>query len=134
MQPKHRHILIVDDDSDDRELFMEALHEVDESVLCTYATNGQNALKVLKDPAFNRPDYIFLDLNMPLMDGKQCLVQLKKLPVIRKIPVIIFTTSSMIEDELEVQKLGASLFFTKPDFFGELVERVKFILSAVPSV
>lgn len=131
MQLKHKHILIVDDDSDDRELFMEALREVDESVLCTYATNGQNALKTLKDPAF-KPDFIFLDLNMPIMDGKQCLKQLKKLPRIREIPVIIFSTSTLLEDEMEVQQLGASFFFTKPDFFGQLVEKMKFILSAVP--
>ena len=134
MHSKHKHILIVDDDSDDRELFMEALHEVDESVLCTYATNGHNALKTLKDPAFNRPDFIFLDLNMPMMDGKQCLKHLKKMPVIKEIPVIIFSTSTLHEDELEVQQLGASFFFTKPDYFGQLVETVKFILSAVPSL
>src|SRR5690349_11780127 len=134
MQLKHKHILIVDDDSDDRELFMEALREIDETVLCTYATNGQNALKTLKDPAFNRPDYIFLDLNMPIMDGKQCLRQLKKMSRTKEIPVIIFTTSSLVEDEIEVQQLGATFFFTKPDFFGQLVETVKFILSEVPSL
>ena len=122
-------ILIVDDDSDDRDLFTQALHEADNSVLCVYATDGHSALSKLGEPGFTIPDYIFLDLNMPMMDGKECLVQLKKLPVIQNVPIIVFTTSGLHEDAKATRSLGASLFFTKPDIFARLVDTVKFILS-----
>src|SRR5689334_10510776 len=112
-------IFIIDDDSDDRDLFREALRETDESVFCQFATDGTSALQTLRKPGTLVPDYIFLDLNMPLMSGKECLIQLKKLPALKDIPIIIFTTSALSEDEEETQRLGATLFFTKPDVYGE---------------
>jgi len=65
-------ILIVDDDEDDKKLFIESVKEVDENITCITARDGQEALRFLKDENNRLPDYIFLDLRMPRINGKQC--------------------------------------------------------------
>ena len=83
---------IVDDDSDDQELFMEAVNEVDDSIKCVSASDCEEALELLKNRRMYLPDIIFLDLNMPRLNGKQCLAELKKQSHLRGIPVIIYST------------------------------------------
>ena len=121
-------IMIIDDDADDVELFCEALNEIDKNIECTCAHNGQEALKLLNKPDAPLPDYIFLDLNMPGLTGKQCLSMLKNNPRLRHIPVIIYTTSKLKEDIEETKKLGASSFVTKPSKMSDLRRAIGSIL------
>jgi CheY-like chemotaxis protein len=76
-------ILYADDDKDDRDLLSEALEQIDPSISCITAHDGKEALSILQE---NRtlPDYIFLDVNMPVMDGKKCLTELKKNSKLKK--------------------------------------------------
>ena len=111
--------LIVDDDSDDQELFIEALHEIDEFCKCLTAFDGEDALKKLSD-GMPRPDFIFLDLNMPRMNGKQFLAEIKNDHKLRQIPVIIYSTSSEKKDIQETTQLGAAFFLQKPNRFNDL--------------
>jgi len=110
---------LVDDDEDDHELFQIALEAADPTIQYVTAMNGQEALDMLQDPDLV-PDYIFLDLNMPLMGGRECLVELKKNPELKSIPVVIFSTSSDPKDKEETQLLGAVDFITKPSKIYEL--------------
>ena len=71
--------MIIDDDQDDRDFFFEALIEVDRTTDFFAAPNGIEAIKFLKHPDTNPPDLIFLDLNMPLMNGFQCLQEIRKI-------------------------------------------------------
>ena len=71
-------ILMVDDDEDDRRLFFEAAKEVSESIHCVSAEDGEKALTMLQSEHGLLPDYIFLDLNMPRLNGRQCLAEIKK--------------------------------------------------------
>ena len=71
-------LMIVDDDSDDRDFFSRALNKIDSSAECLFAVNGEDALKILRNGIKRLPDFIFLDLNMPRMDGKTCLSGEKK--------------------------------------------------------
>lgn len=106
--------LLIDDDPDDREIFALALEEVDKSCRLVTAKSGGEAIELLKnDPTFV-PNFIFLDLNMPLMDGKECLSELKKIDHINRTPIIIFSTSSYDKDVEDTKRLGASYFLTKP--------------------
>src|SRR5688572_5754140 len=105
-------ILIVDDDEDDIDIFREAIEELDPSVKCLSAFNGLEALSLLAKLHTKLPDYIFLDLNMPKLNGKCCLAELKKSSVYRQIPVIIYTTSRLESDIEETRRLGASYFLT----------------------
>ena len=121
-------IFLVDDDVDDREIFSIALKEVDDSIVCISAADGVEALSKLSDNAF-RPDCIFLDLNMPRMDGKQCLVELKSAPGLQDIPVVIYSTSAAPKDIADTLAMGASDFVTKPPGIDELIERLRHVLT-----
>jgi CheY-like chemotaxis protein len=115
-------ILIVDDDVEDQELLKEAIKEVDESVKCISAKNGEDALELLHTFLHKLPQLIFLDLNMPRMNGKVFLSKLKQLEVLKEIPIIIYTTSKSQTDVEETRKLGALQFITKPNSFEEIVQ------------
>jgi CheY-like chemotaxis protein len=119
------HILIVDDDEDDRDLLTIAIHEVDPTVRCAMARNGQEALHGLQVMEYPRPSLIFLDLNMPRLNGVQFMKELNKDRELKGIPVVIYTTSKLQEDVEKMLALGAIHFFTKPTSFEELCKSVK---------
>jgi CheY-like chemotaxis protein len=114
--------LLIDDDTDDQEIFTLALENVNKAFSCRVSGNPIEALAGLADAHTPLPDYIFLDLNMPRMNGKECLKEIKKNKRLKDIPVIIYTTSSLSADREEIYKLGASDFITKPYSLNELAE------------
>jgi CheY-like chemotaxis protein len=126
---KKRLFFIIDDDADDQELFMEAVSEVDDSIQCISASDCEDALDLLKNGKIALPDVIFLDLNMPRLNGKQCLSELKKQANLKHIPVIIYSTSSEKRDMEETARLGAAHFLTKPNKFEELCQALSFVIS-----
>jgi CheY-like chemotaxis protein len=104
-------ILLVEDDEDDQEFFMEALSKIENATLYDVANNGKEALDRLENSAIF-PDLIFTDINMPVMNGIECLSEIIKNPQTRNIPVVILS-SSTLQVEL-VHKLGAKAFIKKP--------------------
>lgn len=118
--------LLVDDDEDDKEIFCMALEEADPSIHCYSASDPVQALAMLKDTSFI-PNYIFLDLNMPFMSGKECLVEIRKQPHLLDVPVIIFSTSSSHRDIRDTAALGASSFITKPPLISALAQKLSAI-------
>lgn len=113
-------VLNVDDDLEDREFFSEALREVDPSITCLLAGSGMEALSLLQQ-GHTLPDFIFLDINMPMMDGKQCLKALKSIPEYQSIPVIMYSTSTDEREIAECYRLGAEDFLIKPHSYEKLV-------------
>lgn len=107
-------ILLADDDPDDAEMFALVLGEVDSGVALIHVTNGEAVFDMLAQRPSQVPDVIFLDLNMPRMNGWQCLEKLKSDPRTKDIPVIIYTTSSHTRDKQMATTYGASAFITKP--------------------
>ena len=122
------YVLIVDDDEDDRDLFCEAVNIVDPSIGCIMARNGEEALEGLKRQDLHIPDIIFLDPNMPRLNGMQCLRALKKDSLFEHIPVVIYTTSKLKEDKKAAMQGGAADFVTKPTSVKELCETIAGIL------
>lgn len=118
-------VLLIDDDEDDREFMLEVIGENYPQVVCTVAFNGQDALDRLNS---YRPDLIFLDLNMPLMDGRQFLRAMNKKTELAGIPVIVVSTSSDNVIREETKSLGAKAFFTKPDKLSGWAAMVNSIL------
>ena len=125
-------ILLVDDDDEDMELFMDALKEIDTSIDFIWADDGVSALDLLNNNAQPLPDYIFMDLNMHRMNGKECLAEIKQSKRLGHLPVIICTTSKRESDVSKTRDLGASGFFTKPQSFEDLVSVIRFILNEKP--
>lgn len=129
---KSTKFLIVDDDTEDQELFIDAVKEVDPSIECISAFNGEEALNLLRKDLSILPDYIFMDLNMPVLNGIQCLEEIKKTKTLHHIPVLIYTTSNWIRNEEETRKLGAHHFFTKPVRFNDICKYISTILHQFP--
>jgi CheY-like chemotaxis protein len=123
-----RDLLVVDDDQDDIDLFQEALNEVDSLVNLHTAKNGLKALEFLLGTQAINPDLIFLDINMPEMNGWRCLAELKSIPVLKQIPVIIYSTSATKIDEQKASSLGALGIYQKPVRFEELKQLLKTVI------
>ena len=126
---QNRRVLIIDDDEDDRELFCEAVGYISKDIDCLHATDGENALELLGLGKGKLPDFIFLDLNMPRLNGKECLAEIKKRNHIKDIPVIIYSTSGSRHDKEETKLLGATDFLRKPNEFKLLVKELGAILT-----
>lgn len=120
--------LLVDDDADDQEIFIAAVNEIDSSIKCISIDNCEEALDKLKREHTDLPDLIFLDLNMPRLNGRQCLSEIRKLSRLKHVPVIIYSTSSLKKDMEETANLGADFFITKPNRFNELCETLNNVL------
>ena len=120
-------IFLVDDDEDDQFLFKEALELIDPALQCETAYNGKIALEMLKANA-SHPDLIFLDLNMPIMNGFDLLIHIKKDISLSKIPIGVFSTSNNLRDKELTKDSGALFFITKPSDFQELVKKLREVL------
>ena len=115
------HILLIDDDEDDRDFFVLAIQDFSPYLQCSYFNDAEKALHALIAGAL-KPEIIFLDLNMPMMTGMQCLTELKKIQRINLIPVIIYSTSSDPRFMHESIKNGAHSYIIKPASIPELTE------------
>lgn len=116
------HILLVDDDKDDQFFFMEALKELGLQVTCNIADDGVKGLNLLKN--ISNPDLIFLDLNMPQMNGFDFLETIKKDEKLKSIPVVIFSTSKHYKDIKKANELKAIAYLTKPNNLNSLSEKL----------
>jgi CheY-like chemotaxis protein len=105
--------LLIDDDNDDHEFFQEAADALDCNVELFHAKSGAEALSLLAK-AETLPDFIFLDLNMPAMNGQQCLLKIKADPRLAKIPVVMYSTSSSDSDIKAARTNGAADYVIKP--------------------
>lgn len=122
-------ILMADDDEDDRLLARDALHAERLANDLRFVVDGEELLDYLQrrgayaDPASApQPGIILLDLNMPRKDGREALVEIKADPQLRRIPVVVLTTSRAEEDIARSYDLGVSSFITKPVTFDGLVK------------
>jgi CheY-like chemotaxis protein len=121
-------ILLVDDDTIDRELFADALRDTGLPARLEEASNGAECLLVLRQGAY-RPGIIFLDLNMPVRDGRETLLEIKSDKELRSIPVVILSTSNAHFDVKQSYDAGASLFVSKPHDFNQLVDMLRLVLN-----
>jgi CheY-like chemotaxis protein len=123
-----RIVLCVDDDPDDRELIRNAIFNVDPSYTVAHATNGKEALQYLMRVAETElPCLVILDINMPVMDGKQALIEIKKNEKWSQMPIVIFSTSSHPSDLYFCQQYGVELV-TKPANFSQITTEAERLL------
>lgn len=125
----YSHLYIIDDDIEDQEIFIEAVKEVSEHIRCSSSTSGEDALNDLEREMQTRPDLIFLDLNMPKLNGKQVLREIKNKPELKAIPVIMYSTSFAPRDIEEIRQIGAAHHLLKPSRFNDLCSALNTILA-----
>lgn len=123
----YRNILLIDDDQDDHEIFSAAVEKISDTLIYSVRSNANEALEQL-DADLLKPDLIFLDLNMPVMNGQEFLTAVKKNEKLKHIPVIIFSTTSNRRTIQLTKDLGALDFITKPDRFDSLVRLLQSVL------
>ncbi|WP_179345930.1 response regulator [Winogradskyella ursingii] len=115
----NKNILLVDDDEDDRMFFHQAIEEIDSNIHFESRSNGLTALEYLESCS-SLPDALFLDINMPILDGFSCLKRLRSNVIFDAIPVIMFSTSYSPETALKLKEAGADFYIKKPNSFIEL--------------
>jgi chemotaxis family two-component system response regulator Rcp1 len=129
--PNPIRILMVEDNPDDVELTVEALKDGKVANILTVVRDGEEAMAYLRGEAEYqgsvRPDLILLDINMPRKDGREVLKEIKDDPRLRRIPVVILTTSEAEEDILHTYDLHANCYITKPVDFDQFLRVVKSI-------
>lgn len=116
---------MIDDDTDDQKIFALALEDLDFPVDCHYAQDGSKIIEQLKNESGLTPDFIFIDLNMPCMNGRQCLSEIRKIPRLMHTPVIIYSTSSQQKDIDETRALGATAYISKPTKISVLRKKLE---------
>ncbi|TVZ15464.1 response regulator [Maribacter sp. MAR_2009_72] len=118
-------ILLVDDDEDDRQFFADALDGIELNTQLHLLENGKSCMEYLNKETENLPDLIFLDLNMPIMNGFECLEAIRSTPHLKDIMVAIYSTSSAERDIEETFEKGANIYIKKPSSFNELKKSLK---------
>ncbi|NND99900.1 MAG: response regulator [Pirellulaceae bacterium] len=128
-----RQILIVDDSTDDADLTREGFQRSPHDVELHHVLDGKECMKFLrKDGEYRKapaPDLVLLDLNMPNMDGREVLAAIDKDPILRRLPVIVLTTSNAEMDRLTTYALGCNSYIVKPSTLESLEKFVRELCS-----
>lgn len=120
-------VLLVEDDRDDRKFFADALESLDMNIALHQVENGEECLTFLEDN-YKELNLIFLDLNMPIIDGFECLDKIKANPQYTDLIVAIYSTSSSEQDIDKTFRKGANIYINKPSNFPELKKTLKRVI------
>jgi CheY-like chemotaxis protein len=123
-----KNILLVEDDEDDAIFFIDVVKEINNSLNVHQAKNGREALEKLHEMVI-LPDLIFMDINMPVMDGFECLKQLKSQIHLKQIPVVILTSFNKNSEPKFSKAFGASFFLSKPTTLLLLKKKIRNMLN-----
>ena len=121
-------IALADDDEDDRLLFKDAIEEIKIKTKLSLFTNGKELMDYLMLPNIILPEVIFLDLNMPVKNGMECLKEIRNNSKLRDLSVAIYSTSSSEKDIEETFISGANIYINKPNSFGNLKSAIEKVL------
>ena len=123
-------IFLVDDDKDDQEFFSEALSEIDGCYALEKFNSGADLLNAIA-VTHHKPDVIFLDLYMPIVDGEECLESLRSNSKYDTVPIVIYSTEYDIDKIDRLFSLGANRYLKKPETFDSLVASLKVSLNSL---
>jgi len=121
-------VVLIDDDPDDLFFMKEALDKIDSSLVCFSFTNPEEALRTLTKELVFSPDYIFVDINMPMMTGYDCLRELRKSDGLKETTIIMYSTYLPSIEAEKLKKQGATYSFQKPYKAGEYLSILRNII------
>ena len=119
-------IVLAEDDIDDQNIFQIALQEVDPAIQLEFASNGNQLLEKLR---LNKPDLVFLDLDMPYKNGLECLLEIRNDDELEHLPVIVFSSTTKQSNIQTAYEMGAHLFFIKPPVYTDYLSSIRAILN-----
>jgi CheY-like chemotaxis protein len=120
---------IIDDDLDDQEIFLMCVREINSNIHCLTCNSGVEAISMLESDPGYIPEFIFIDVNMPKMNGNMCLGILKNMERLRHTKFFMYSTTSEPSALNSSRSLGADDFIIKPVKIAELKERLSGIFS-----
>jgi len=120
-------VIIIDDDEEDRQFLIDALLTIDNVLQVLEAPTCTHGLQHLDISIKEHIDYIFLDINMPETNGKECLQIIKRNNSLKDIPVVMLSTSSYSRDKAECLEAGALVYIVKPNSMSALIESLSFL-------
>ena len=123
------HVLLADDDKDDREYFMDAFKSLKLNIEVQFVNNGIELMKYLNEPSAIIPHILFLDLNMPKKSGLECLIAIRKIERLKNLTVVIYSTSSSEKDMEDTFVNGANVYMKKPAHLTVLKKLLSHILT-----
>ncbi len=123
-------VFLADDDVDDREFFISACSDVDEALRCSTFPDGKSILDHLLKSGSELPDIVFLDINMPMKNGFECLEEIRNSNHLRDLCIIMYSTSNNLMDIKKSYELGANGFVQKPNSFNSLKKLLDNIFDA----
>lgn len=118
-------VILSDDDLEDCEIFADVLSQVHGEAVLTTVNNGHELMQLLNRPPHPLPDIIFLDLNMPMKSGYECLAEIRRTKGMENYVVVIFTTTNLAKDIDMLYGMGANLFITKPTDYNKLKDMLQ---------
>lgn len=121
-------IFYADDDAEDREIFCDVIQQINPAIKVILSKDGQEALEILSVQT-QPPDFIFLDINMPRVNGIECLIKLKSDDRLKDIPVIIYSTTADSREVKNLILLGADDFISKASSFQKLKASIQNVLT-----
>lgn len=129
MKNGHMHILLADDDEDDRLFFRDAFDEIKINTRVETVNDGVELMDYLARPGITLPHILFLDLNMPRKNGMDCLRELKRIDYLKDIAVVIYSTSASDQDIEETFVQGANVYLKKPNDFKTLRKTLEAVIT-----
>jgi CheY-like chemotaxis protein len=121
-----KHFLLIDDDEDELEIFQSALRKMDSRDTCSYVKGCEEAIRLLKN---FRPDYVFIDFNMPLADGLDCIRAIRDIPGMTEVPLFLYSTTIDPKTKQEALEIGAKECFKKPLRVSVLAETIRSVVT-----
>lgn len=122
-------ILLADDDADDRLFFKEAMEEINIDTMVSFVNDGSQLMYFLNQPDIRLPNIVFLDINMPVKNGMQCLKEIRNNRRFKDMLIVIYSTSGSENDMQEAFINGADAYLKKPNNFAELKSSLANVLN-----
>jgi CheY-like chemotaxis protein len=126
-----KRLLLIDDDEDDAMFFSDALKALRLPIILDYFSNGQTALENLASNKVEVPDVIFLDVNMPVLTGWECLREIKTIARLKTIPIVMYSTANLQQQGIIAGDIGAVALYKKANSFEELKTSLDTLLNSV---
>lgn len=131
---ERKECLIIDDDVDDQEIFLMCMKKVNKNIHCSTANDGVEAVAMLLSNNDYKPDYIFIDVNMPKMNGIDCLRMIKNIRRLKYSKIFMYSTTSDRGTLVQSKQLGADDFIIKPSSTVELKDKLSKVLHIVSGI